>query len=91
MAAPTVGAILKDLLPYLEVPGEPEPMCQTESYLGMDLKTAEQTARAQGLNIKITGQGSVVTGQIPTPGRQVPAGSEILLYFDENPQNTDAG
>ena len=34
------------------------------------------------------GSGDTVTGQIPAAGQSVPAGSQVILYFGEDPPNT---
>ena len=46
MAAPTVGAVLADILPYLEVPRAEEPVIVTVPELsGMEAKAAEKAAK----------------------------------------------
>ena len=83
MAAPTVGAVLADILPYLGVnQTRPEPqLTVVEDMTGMTAKEAEKQLKEQGLTAKIVGTGETVTAQIPQPGASVPSGNEILLYF----------
>ena len=38
-----------------------------------------------GLSAKFSGEGELVTGQIPAPGQQIPGGSQVLLYLGETP------
>ena len=89
MAAPTVGAVMGDILPYLGVErqfSEDEIASQTvvlEDLTGFSQKDAEKYLKSVSLCAKIIGQGDTVTGQIPAPGESVPGGSQVLLYMDE--------
>ena len=92
MAAPTVGAVLGDILPYLEVKQtfpEGDAAGQTVTVTdmtGMTLKEAQTLLKQQTLTAKCQGNSQTVTAQIPSPGTAVSGGSEILLYFGEAPQ-----
>lgn len=89
MAAPTVGAVMADILPYLGVErtfSEEDAAGREivmEDFLGMEAGEAEKTLKALGLEVKRMGTGEQVTGQIPAAGQSVPGGSQVLLYFDE--------
>jgi stage V sporulation protein D (sporulation-specific penicillin-binding protein) len=89
MAAPTVGAVMADILPYLGVKqsfSEDEIAGKTvivDDFSGMTAKEAEKLLKNQSLCAKIIGTGETVTGQIPSAGDQVPGGSEVLLYLGE--------
>jgi len=92
MAAPTVGAIMSDILPYFgvhqnfsedDVAGKAVVM---EDLTGMSLKEAQKLLKQQTLTAKVIGSGDTVTGQLPAPGQSVPGGSEILLYCGEDPE-----
>ncbi len=91
MAAPTVGGVLADILPYLGV--EPQyseedaagRVVVLEDYVGLPLTEAQKQLKALGLTAKIQGQGETVTAQLPAAGQEVPGDSEILLYLDETP------
>ena len=91
MAAPTVGAVMADILPYLGVAqrfDEGEPAGKTvvvEDMTGLTAKEVEKLLKEQGLGHQMIGSGETVTGQIPTAGNSVPGGSEVLLYFGEDP------
>ena len=93
MAAPTVGAVMGDILPYLGVERQysPEELAGKEIVLeDMTDLTAEDAARKlkeNGLTAKFSGSGETVTGQLPMPGQTVSGGSEILLYLGEEVQN----
>ena len=93
MAAPTVGAVMADILPYLGVErqySEDDLASQTiilEDLTGFSEKDAEKYLKSASLYAKIIGQGDTVTGQIPSPGEAVPGGSQVLLYMGEEPEN----
>ena len=94
MAAPTVGAVMADILPYLGVErrfSEEEIASQTvilEDLTGFSQKDAEKYLKSVSLSAKIIGQGETVTDQIPSSGEQVPGGSQILLYLGEESEET---
>jgi stage V sporulation protein D (sporulation-specific penicillin-binding protein) len=92
MAAPTVGAVMLDILPYLGVQqnwSEEDAAGKTvvmEDLTGRHLKDAQKYLKQQSLTVKVVGSGQIVTGQLPAAGQSVPGGSEILLYCGENPE-----
>ena len=87
MAAPTVGAVMADILPYLGVQQSFSPdeiagqSMVLEDYSGLTSKEANGKLKTLGLTSRIIGNGETVTGQIPAPGQSVPGGSQVLLYF----------
>jgi stage V sporulation protein D (sporulation-specific penicillin-binding protein) len=91
MAAPTVGAVMADILPYLGVEQSfSEEDIQGKSVVLEDLSgLTEQEAKnvlsEQSLHYRKVGDGETVTGQIPEAGQVVSGGSEIILYFGEEP------
>lgn len=93
MAAPTVGAVLSDILPYLGVERNYTEKDQAGQVLtmpdlgGMSAKEAAAALKAIGLTAQILGDANAVTGQIPAAGQKVPAGSQVLLYFGQQVQN----
>ena len=94
MAAPTVGAVMADILPYLGVEkrfSEKDPASKTvvlEDLTGFSQKDAEKYLKSGSLSAIMIGQGDTVTGQIPGPGESVPGGSQVLLYLGEMPEQT---
>ena len=92
MAAPTVGAVMSDILPYLGVSqsfAEDDPAGKTvlvEDLCGLTAKETEKKLKTLGLSAKMIGTGETVTSQIPAAGTNVPGGSQILLYLGETPQ-----
>ena len=90
MAAPTVSAIMSDVLPYLGI--EPE---YTEADLALveysmpDLMglTQEQAAaelEERNLTYRVVGEGATVMDQLPAAGASVPGKSEVVLYFNQS-------
>lgn len=92
MAAPTVGAVMADILPYLGVPrtyGPEDAAGQTvvlEDLAGMTPEEAQKALKKQGLTGILRGEGQSVTGQLPSAGDSVPGGSQVLLYLDQVPE-----
>ena len=86
MAAPTVGAVMADILPYLSVERKDDGQQVTlEDYRELDRSQAEKQLKTQGLTAQAIGDGDYVTAQLPLPGQTVPGGSRILLYYTEAP------
>ena len=84
MAAPTVGAILADILPYLGVPrqqeGEPFPLADLT---GKTVKEAKALLKDCHVTVTTLGQEDTVTGQLPAAGQLLLPGSEVLLYLGQ--------
>ena len=87
MAAPTVGAVMGDILPYLgvqqnysaqDIQGQ---IIVMEDLTNMGRSEAEKLLKGQGLTAVYSGDGDVVTGQIPAAGQTLPGGSEVILYL----------
>ena len=88
MAAPTVGAVMSDILPYLEVKKTEDATGEVtvEDYTGLTLAEANKQLKSLGITAETVGTGETVTGQIPTPGSVVPENSQVLLYLGEEPE-----
>lgn len=92
MAAPTVGSVLGDILPYLGV--EPTFTAEDaagsvvvlEDYTGLTLEDAQKQLKALGLTFRIQGKGETVTAQIPAVGQSIPGNSQVILYCGETPE-----
>ena len=91
MAAPVVGNMLADILPYMGI----EAQYSAEELAGMDvsmpqltglgMSDAARTLRDAGLKYRSIGEGDIVTSQLPGAGCTIAAGSEVILYFDREP------
>ena len=89
MAAPTVGAVMADILPYLGVKQNytaedaAGQVFQMPDLTGMTVKEAEKILKESYLTCQTVGSGETVTGQIPAAGQNVPGDSQVLLYLGE--------
>ena len=92
MAAPTVGAVLEGILPYLGVErryADDDPAGQEvllEDFTGLAPKEAEKKLKILGLTAVFRGNGESVTAQLPEGGQTVPVGSGVLLYLEGGPE-----
>ena len=87
MAAPVVGRMLADILPYMGVePSLPEGAGDDASVpmlLEQSLEEAKQRLEDCGLDYRCIGWGDTVTGQLPAAGTAIAAGSQVILYFGD--------
>ena len=84
MAAPTVGAVLADILPYLEVERADPPVIATvPDVTGMASQAAEKQLKDAGLTASFQGNGTTVTAQLPGADTALEQGSGVLLYLGE--------
>ncbi len=91
MAAPTVGAVLGDILPYLEVSRAEEPvLVPVPDLQGRTDKEAKALLKESNLDSIQIGTADTVTGQLPAAGTELEAGSQIILYLGENTPETVA-
>ena len=97
MAAPTVGAVMADILPYLGVErklsGEDAATREwvMPELTGLSAEEARKQLSDQNLTAVFSGTGEAVTGQIPAAGQTVPGGSQVLVYLgEEAPEETVA-
>lgn len=91
IAAPVVGAIMADILPYLGV--EPqyteaelkEREVPVPSAAGKLVHDAISELTIKGLKYRLIGNGVTVSRQLPAAGEVCPKGATVLLYTDEGP------
>lgn len=87
MAAPVVGNMLADILPYMGVePSMPEGAgddAAVPMLLELSLEEAKQRLSDCGLDYRCIGWGDTVTGQLPAAGTGIAAGSQVILYFGD--------
>ena len=92
MAAPTVGAVMADILPYLEVKQNfteedaAGRQVTVEDFTGLTLQEAEKQLKNLGLTAQTVGSGETITAQIPSAGNIVAGNSQVLLYLGEIPE-----
>ena len=90
MAAPTVGAVMADILPYLGVKrhfSEEEAAGRTVTVpdlTGLAAQEAQRMLKDLGLTASFSGTEETVTGQIPQPGAMIPGDSQMLVYLGED-------
>ena len=93
MAAPTVGAVMADILPYLGVESnytQDDAAGRTvilQDLNGLTVQEAQKILKEQGLDCQLSGTESVVTGQIPAAGKAVPGDSQVILYLGDEPED----
>jgi len=96
MAAPTVGAVMADILPYLEVKQnytEEDLAGKTVVVPDMTDLTADQARsilKEQGITALFRGTEQTVTAQIPEAGQTMAGNSQMILYFGEQPDRETA-
>lgn len=97
IAAPVVGAMLEDILPYLgyEPSFTEEELAEqgdvtVQAYIGQKPHEAQSTIRSAGLKTEIVGEGTSVIKQVPEPGKTLPYGGTVILYTDESEANSTA-
>lgn len=83
MAAPTVGAVMADILPYLEVESAPVPGVELPDLTGMRASEAEKKLKSIGLTPVFDGVGDCVSGHLPAAGQTVNTGTQVLVYLKE--------
>ncbi len=94
MAAPTVGAVMEDILPYLGVRHnytQDDAAGRTvvvEDYIGLSVAQAKKKLSQLGLTCLLQGTQETVTAQLPEAGQPVPGDSQIILYLGDTPEKT---
>ncbi len=89
ITAPMAGSLIASILDYMgvekqysegELAGEDTAMPRV---IGSELTVAKGALQNSGFNVRTVGTGSIVTGQLPSPGVSIPGGSTVVLYLDE--------
>lgn len=89
IAAPVVGRIMADVLPYIGV--EPQ-YTETEiasidivtpNLIGLSETGVKDALSGQNLSYRLVGSGENVTDQVPAPGVKVPSSATMILYMGE--------
>lgn len=85
-AAPVVGAVFKEVLPYLGI--EPKEKQETKEIrvpylIGQKPHDAQSDLTLKGLDSEIIGDGLTVLKQIPAAGENIPLSGKVILYTTE--------
>ena len=89
MAAPTVSAIMSDILPYLGIEpdyGDDELNLITISMpdvTGMTEAEAAAALEEKSFTYRKVGEGATVMDQLPAANAMIPGKSEVVLYFNQ--------
>lgn len=89
VAAPVVGAVLADVLPYVGI--EPQyteeelenVATTTPLLLDKDIHEAESILRIAGLKYQIVGEGTTVVKQVPGYQEPLPKDGRVVIYTEE--------
>ncbi len=90
ITAPMAGSLIASILDYMgvekqysegELAGAEDTLMPR--VIGSELTVAKGTLQNTGFNVRTVGTGSIVTGQLPSPGVSIPGGSTVVLYLDE--------
>lgn len=91
MAAPVVGNIFADVLPYMGVaptqPNGESADVQMPELCALDLAEARKALADAGLKYRTIGSGDTVTAQLPLAGVQIAHGTETILYLGAKPSD----
>ena len=95
MAAPMAGELIANILDYLGYQKSGSTVNENgvtiPNVVGQTPDEARAALNALGLNVRTSGEGAVVTDQMPTAGSTVPKGSSTVLYLgEEKPKETVA-
>jgi len=89
IAAPVVGAVLSEVLPYMGIDPEytDEEMANMDitvgNYVGMVPHDAQSALTQKTLKARIIGEGGTVVDQVPSAGEDIPRGGTVVLYTSQ--------
>lgn len=95
MAAPVVGNIFSEILPYLDFKAEYTE--EEAKYIDVTMPklkgetVADAVAELEKLGLKVTveGEGTTVTDQLPINNAEIAAGTTVILYTEGNKETTE--
>lgn len=96
LAAPMVGKILEEILPYLEVSPEyteeeaKRLAIKTPNVIGLSIEDAKVQTDKSGLSAKVIGNGEKVLRQVPESGAEIPHNGTVILYTDDTEEEISA-
>lgn len=85
MAAPVVGKMMADILPYLGVkPVDDEGGAESTMPMatGKSLEQAKKLVEESDLRYRTIGSGDIVTDQLPAAGCSIAKNTQVILYLD---------
>lgn len=89
MAAPTVGKMFADILPYMGfVPHfEEEEINEAEvpDLVEMSISEGENALYGSELRYRVIGEGDVINAQLPKAGSKIAKNSEVIIYAGQTP------
>lgn len=89
IAAPVVGAILQEMLPYVGLNPQytAEQLAQKDSevpdLIGLKPHDAQSELISRGINMRLEGGGASIIRQIPQAWSTVPKGGTVIVFTDE--------
>lgn len=94
LAAPMVGKILEEILPYLQVSPEYTEeeaallAVKAPDVIGMAVSDAEKQVKDSGLTAEVIGSGDTVIRQVPSNGQEIPKSGTVVLYTDDTTEKS---
>jgi stage V sporulation protein D (sporulation-specific penicillin-binding protein) len=94
MPAVKMGPLMGEILDYLGVEKQytAEEAATADvpvpRVTGLSVEDARTALTKKKLSYRTVGSGTVVTAQVPTQGNSIPGGSSVILYLDEEPEQT---
>ena len=94
IAAPVVGRIMSDLMPYLGVKAvyTDEELAklsiEVPLVVGGEKNWAQSVVKNAQLNVKVVGDGDKVTAQYPASGSKIPSTATVILYCGAEPDKS---
>ena len=90
IAAPVVGRIMEEVLPYIGVTSvyaddeSDRREVSVPSVVGQTEEQAASTLEQAGFGYRVVGDGDTVTDQVPASGVRIPVSGRVILYMGEN-------
>lgn len=92
MAAPTVGKMFADILPYMgcepNFEGNEATDISVSDVCGMSVEDAKKKLADDGFSARVIGSGNEITKQLPLHGSVIASGSTVIIYADAQPSET---
>lgn len=95
IAAPVVGRIMSEILPYLGVKAQytedeiADMSIEVPNVVGADVSYAKADIENRNFKVEIKGGGDKVTAQYPAAGSKIPGSSTVILYCGVEPDTSE--